>query len=153
MYLAVVRPILEYAAPVLDPHQQGLIASLERIQKIALRMCAKDWSVSYENLLLRFNLPTLQQRRKLLKLCFLYQVRNGHFFFPNSPVAPSPMDQRLRSFNPFRLGGPTPHTVAYDNSFFPDVIRLWNKLPTDIASSSSLAAFKTGVQNYLFCLI
>ena len=63
-------------------NQLGLISTLERIQKLALRMCAKDWSASYEDLLVRFDLPTLKQRRKLLKLCFLYQVRSGSFFFP-----------------------------------------------------------------------
>ena len=40
MFLTVVRPLLEYAAPVWDPHQLGLISTLERIQKLALRMCA-----------------------------------------------------------------------------------------------------------------
>ena len=118
MFLAVVRPLLEYAAPVWDPRQLGLISTLERIQKLALRMCAKDWSASYEDLLIRFDLPTLKQRRKLLKLCFFYQVRSGSFFFPNAPVSASPMDPRLRNFNPSRLRGPTPHTLAYDSSFF-----------------------------------
>ena len=44
MFLAVVRPLIacEYAALVWDPHQLGLISTLERIQKLALRMCAKD---------------------------------------------------------------------------------------------------------------
>ena len=34
MFLAVVRPLLEYAAPVWDPHQLSLISTLERIQKL-----------------------------------------------------------------------------------------------------------------------
>ena len=124
MFLTVVRPLLECAAPVWDPHQLGLISTLERIQKLALRMCAKDWSASYEDLLVRFDLPTLKQRRKLLKLCFLYQVRSGSFFFPNAPVSASPMDPRLRNFNPSCLRGPTPHTLAYASSFFPDALLL-----------------------------
>ena len=43
--------------------------------------------------------------RQLLKLCFLYQVRSGSFFFPNAPVSASPMDPRLRNFNPSHLRG------------------------------------------------
>ena len=39
MYTVMVRPLLEYAAPVWDPCQQNLIAPLERVQKMALRMC------------------------------------------------------------------------------------------------------------------
>ena len=34
LYLAYVRPHLEYAAQVWDPHHQGLIDSLEKVQKI-----------------------------------------------------------------------------------------------------------------------
>ena len=37
-----------YAAPVWNPHQQGLINSLERVQKFALKVCNKNWSSGYE---------------------------------------------------------------------------------------------------------
>ena len=80
-------------------------------------MCVKDWSARYEDLLINFNIPSLKQRRKILKLCFLYQVKNGFFFFPNAPVYDSPMDSRLRNFNPSRLSGPSSRTLAYDRSF------------------------------------
>ena len=42
------------------------------------------------------------------------------------------------SFSPSRLSRPTPHTVAYDSSFFPDAIKLWNKQPVEISSAFSL---------------
>ena len=44
LYLSYVHPHLEYAAPVWDPHQQGLINSLESIQKFALKLCTKNWN-------------------------------------------------------------------------------------------------------------
>ena len=37
-----VHPHLEHAAVVWDPHQQGLITSLENVQKFALRVCTRD---------------------------------------------------------------------------------------------------------------
>ena len=77
LYLTVVRPHLEYAAPVWDPHQQGLSDSLERVQKFTLRMCMRDWSTDYTTLLQSSNLPTLASRRRYLKLCVLYQVIQG----------------------------------------------------------------------------
>lgn len=42
LYLAYIRPHLEYALAVWDLHQQGLINSLERVQKLALKMCTKN---------------------------------------------------------------------------------------------------------------
>ena len=42
LYLSYIRPHLEYAATVWDPHQVGFIHSLERIQKFALKICTKQ---------------------------------------------------------------------------------------------------------------
>ena len=50
----------------------SLIAALERAEKMALRLCAKNWSANYEDLLLQFNLPSLRQGRELLKLSFFF---------------------------------------------------------------------------------
>ena len=61
LYLAYIHPHLEYAAPVLDPYQQGLINFLERVQKFALKayMYTKNWSSGYECLLQLCNLSNL----------------------------------------------------------------------------------------------
>ena len=48
-----VRPHLEYAAVVWDPHQVGLIKSLEKVQKFALRMATRNWNLDYDSLLER----------------------------------------------------------------------------------------------------
>ena len=145
-----MRPLLEYAAPVWDPHQQSLKAALERVQKLAVRMCAKDWSASYYDLLSDFNLPTLNERRKLLKLSFFYKIQNGHFHCPSSSVHLNPMDLRLRNHDSTRLaiGGPAPHTCSYDASFYPDVVRLWNDLPSEVRLVGSVSSFKKAVINY-----
>ena len=65
----------EYAVPVWDPHQQGHINSLEKVQKFALKVCTGKWNVDYDSLLNSCKLPTLVTRRQYLKLSFLYQVQ------------------------------------------------------------------------------
>jgi len=42
MYLALVRPHSEYASQVWNPHLQKDIDQLERVQKIALRICVQN---------------------------------------------------------------------------------------------------------------
>ena len=42
MYLSYVRPHLEYAVPVWDPHHLGHIEALEKVQRFALKMCTKS---------------------------------------------------------------------------------------------------------------
>ena len=44
------------------------IDQLERVQKFALRMCAKQWDVDYTDLLTHFNLPSLANHRHYLSL-------------------------------------------------------------------------------------
>ena len=66
LYLAFVRPIVEYAAPVWDSHYACHIQALEKVQRFALRMSAKLWDHDYNKLLLLFGLPTLESRRKIL---------------------------------------------------------------------------------------
>ena len=112
-YLAYVRPHLEYAAPVWDPHQQGLINSLERVQKFALKVCTKNWSSGYESLLQSCNLPTLASRRHYLKLCLLYQVINGHLNFPTAPVVPRNLSRSLRNTSTLALERPVTRTNAH----------------------------------------
>ena len=84
MYLSYVRPHLECAVPVWDPHHLGHIEALEKVQRFALKMCTKSWDSSYEDMLTFCNLPTLCQKRRVLKLTFLYQLMHGHFIFPNA---------------------------------------------------------------------
>ena len=70
LYLSFVRPVLEYAVPVWDPHCSDHVQTLERVQKFALKMCYKGWKDDYDSLLTRSGLQSLNERRKYLKLCY-----------------------------------------------------------------------------------
>jgi len=48
LYLSYIRPHLEVAAMVWDPHQFGLIKFLEKVQKFALRMATRNWNLDYD---------------------------------------------------------------------------------------------------------
>ena len=91
LYLTQVRPLLEYAFPVWDPHLEKDIKALESVQKFAAKMCSKTWQrSSYSEQLCALNLSTLKERWDYLKLCFLYKILNNLVFFPKSPLALRP---------------------------------------------------------------
>ena len=90
LYFSYIRPHLEYAAIVWDPHQVGLIHSLERIQKFALRMCTKNWNLEHNVLLEICDIPSLAVRRHHPKLCYLFQLINGDITFHNAPLVRRP---------------------------------------------------------------
>ena len=100
MYLSYVCPHLECAVPVWDPHHLGHIEALEKVQRFALKMCTKSWDSSYEDMLTFCNLPTLCQRRRVLKLTLLYQLMHGHFIFPNAPLERRSIPCILRHVHP-----------------------------------------------------
>ena len=86
LYLTYIRPHFEYAAAVWDPHQQGLINSLESVQRFSLKASTRNWKASYDTLINICNVPTLEERRHCLKLSILYQMFNGHISIPSAPV-------------------------------------------------------------------
>ena len=58
LYIALVRPHLEYAAQVWKSHLAKDILSLERVQKFGLRICLRKYHTSYEYLLDFFKIPS-----------------------------------------------------------------------------------------------
>jgi len=77
-FTSFVRPLLEYAVSVWDPHLVKDIATLESVQRFATKVCTKGWEdVDYDERLCMLNLPTLKARRHSLRLCFLYKLLNG----------------------------------------------------------------------------
>ena len=83
LYLTLVRPLLEYGAEVWHPHLIKDILALENVQKLALRICSKQWQMSYSyyDLLDRFKLPTLENRRLFLSLCTFFKITHNISFF------------------------------------------------------------------------
>ena len=63
VYLAIIRPILEYAVPVWHAIQEYLSQKIESVQKRALKII-KPGEESYEELLRLFNVEKLQSRRE-----------------------------------------------------------------------------------------
>ena len=77
VYISLIRPHMEYACSVWDPHLKKDIQMLENVQKFALRICSKSWNSDYDTLLGTLNIPTLSNRRETLKLCLLFNILAG----------------------------------------------------------------------------
>ena len=80
-YVSLVRSVVEYGATLWDPHLQKDIDSLERIQRKALRFIYGDYKNyspgTIQNLQERSGLPSLQTRRKALRLTFMLKLVEG----------------------------------------------------------------------------
>ena len=101
----------------------------------------------HDLLLDQAHLPQLSSRRKLLKLCLLYNIFTGKVIYHDSPLVKwsSPYPNQLQ--NSLQLSPPYARTDYFKYSFFPSSIGAWNSLHFDVASKNSLLSFKHALRN------
>ena len=147
-YFALVRPCLEYACSVWDPHTETAIKQLEAVQRRAARWVVNRYrqTSSVSDMLSDLQWPSLQTRRRQARLTNLFKHVNNLMVIDSS-VAPS-----LQTPNPLRPCTRQSHPLTFENkgcrtsyrqsSFFPRTIREWNALPAPAVLSKSLVAFR-----------
>ena len=174
-YLALVRPLLEYGSTIWGPYNQGDVDKLERIQRRAARFITKDYRSrtpgSMTNMLKDLKLPSLQQRRKELRLTLLFKIAEG--LVPAIPpdLYLTPMKEKrhikpkvfqdcettnivtkykTNNSRPFVIPQGTTH--VYTQSFFVRTIGDWNHLGNDIVTAESLNSFKAHLKKTIMCI-
>ena len=95
-YNTLVRPQLQYAAPVWDPHTKEKILQLEKVQRRAARWTTSsfDYRSSVTAMINSLGWRTLEQRRADARLCLFYKIVYGlvavplpHYIQPSNRVS------------------------------------------------------------------
>ena len=149
-YKGLVRPILEYCAPVWDPHHKKYINQIEMVQRRAARFTLGRYhnQSSVTDMLQELNWVPLWQRRKIACIVAFYKIQHALVAIPLPPIVTRP--ERPRPGYPHHFQLPFCSTEAYKHSFFPKTIRLWNQLPSSIACQGSLPLLKTALSSHSF---
>ena len=124
LYCSFICPHLEYASIVWNPGLKGEVNALENVQKFALRMCTKQWSSSYDELLSSTNLPSLKDRRTQASLCHLFKIMHGETEFADAPLHHWTSNYNTRSSDRSVIYMPQSRTWSYQHSFFPNAISI-----------------------------
>ena len=144
-YKAYVRPILEYACSVWDPHNDKLVKSLEAVQRRAARWVCQRYrrTSSVDDMLTGLEWPTLESRRRRARLTTFFKYHSKHISI-NSKFAPSadPSRRRARNSNSQSYPIPSNRTDYRKFSFFPRTIVEWNALPEAAVAAPSVEAFQ-----------
>ena len=151
-YKALVRPLLEYAAPVWDPYTANEIEALEKIQRRAARWVTNRHRQTscVDSILEQLDWPPLHQHRKKARLEMFYKFHHGLISI-NSKYLPKPSKSRLSSTNNNNQSYdiPTCTTQYRQMALFPRTIPEWNTLPQDVVTAKSLDCFKSRLAPHL----
>ena len=140
LYTSLVRPHLEYACQVWDPHLVKDKKALEDVQKFGCRLAAYQWDLGYQELLNLFELQSLEQRRLDLKLGLMFKIIHRLCYFPDIPDFRQNLSN-LRVSHPLQLDPPFARTNAYKFSYFPHTMSAWNSLNNNCVTCTSYTSF------------
>ena len=143
-YKTYVRPIVEYASSVWSPHAETHINQLEMVQRRAARFVKKDYQrkSSVTTMLQALKWDTLQHRRNVARVTMLYKTINGLVdIIPTPPLRQS----RSKRFHTQHFTQISCSKSAYQHSFFPAAVVLWNHLSQHAVSQPTIEGFKAAV--------
>ncbi len=155
-FSALVKPHLEYSAPVWAPHTKNNINKIENVQKRAARWieakwCKTNhcWNRSYSNCCQSLSWLSLENRHHLLSCCQTFKIINNqecinfNKYYENAPYKSTRTNNQSLLCKQSRVN-------CYRYSFFINSGFLWNKLPNEIVTYKSYTTFKTALCRYLF---
>ena len=99
-YKTLVRPQLEYAAPIWHPYNETQTAKVEKVQKTAARWTCRRRrnSSSVGDMLDKLEWPSLHSRRERSSLTFFYKIHSGTVSLDKDKyLTPAPNPRRTRA--------------------------------------------------------
>ena len=148
LYCSFVRPHLEYCIHAWSPYFKKDIEVLEKVQKRATKLLPWLRNLSYEDRLLRLDMPSLEQRRLRGDLIETYKILtrkedlDPEIFFKYSTTG------NLRGSNSMKLFKPRTKMKVRQNFFSQRVIDYWNALPEYVVKAPSTNSFKARLDKH-----
>ena len=151
-YCTYVRPTLEYASSVWDTNIKDQISKIEMIQRRAARFVKSNYSTyhSVNAMLCDLQWPSLQLRRARSKMTSMYRIINGLIAIHPQPPYLFPTSNSNRGHQ-YRFHQQHCRVQAYQYSFFPSSVCMWNSLPSSVVSAPSLEIFKNRLEPLTLC--
>ena len=159
-YISIVRSSMEYASIIWEPFRGKHVESLEAVQRKAARWIKSDYGMksSVTGMLNSLNLDTLQERRRISRLAFLYKILKEPPHKDSVVVQPTDLDITL-SPRPRRTpeGQPPKTTPKLDYAYIASTDELlehfvartvgdWNQLLQSQTSADTVSTFKCRLQ-------
>ena len=147
-YKTLVRPKLEYAAPIWHPYHETQIGQVEKVQRTAAMWTCRRWrnTSSVGDMLDDLEWPSLETRREQSSLTFFYKIHSGTVDLDKDKyLTPAPNLRRTRASHESQYTRYFAYSDALKNSFSPRTIPMWNSLPSSVVSSKTIEEFKAQI--------
>ena len=99
-YETLVRPKLEYAAPIWHPYHESQIGQVEKVRRTAARWTCRRWRNTSRvgDMLDDLEWPSLETRREQSSLTFFYKIHSGTVSLDKDKyLTPAPNLRRTRA--------------------------------------------------------
>ena len=136
-YKTLVRPKLEYAAPIWSPHLKLQINQIEKAQRTAARWTCKRWrNTSSVDEMLEW--PSFEARRDKSSMLLFYKIHCGAASIEKDKyMTPAHSLKTTRASHSAQYRRHQTNSDALKNSFFPRTIPHWNSLSPSVANTQS----------------
>ena len=141
LYIAMVRPHLEYGNAIWGPCYKGDLKSVEGVQRRATKLVQHLYEVPYESRLQALKLPSMEYRRKRGDMINCFKIMNGLVRMKVDELF-TPIPSRCTRGHGQRVMRQKTHKATRAISFSQRTITDWNSLPGDVISASSVNDFK-----------
>ena len=144
---SLVRLKLEYCCPVWNPSKISDIQKLESIQRYFTRKTNSCKELIYWDRLKKLKVLSLQRRRELYCIIHVWKI-----------LAPTDLEFQFSTHHRLGIRASIPPInkkaqlsirTDYDKTFRVQAAQLFNVLPTDLRSLSTLESFKAGLGRFL----
>ncbi|VDI07537.1 Hypothetical predicted protein [Mytilus galloprovincialis] len=146
LYVALVRPHVEYGNTIWYPHLKKDINAVEKVQMRATKLIPDIRHLSYEERLKVLKLPSLTHRRRRGDMIQAFKILKGiedisyeRFF--------TVISTNTRGHN-WKLAKPRCNTSFRLRHFSQRIINDWNNLPVEVISSKTVEAFKISIDRH-----
>ena len=148
IFKTLVRPHLEYAAPVWSPHLTTQKELLENVQRRVTKMVPGLSDLSYPERLRKLNLPTLAYRRVRGDMIQAYKLMNDIDGYDKSLPSLLQMSNTGLRGHSKKLYKQRANKNIRKYYFTNRITSLWNSLPEHIIKSKDLINFEKNIDEH-----